>query len=63
MLLWRIYNSGGVAPLNQQLRWQATAADKSVNVTIIYMKTLKLANIDRLLEVEQTKHHSFYAGI
>lgn len=47
MLHWHIYN-GGVVPLTQQLGWQTAAADKS----IIYMKTLKLANIDRLLEAK-----------
>lgn len=63
MLHWHIYNSGGVVPQSQQLGWQAAAAVKSVNVTIIYMTTLKLANINCLLEVELTEHHSFYAGI
>lgn len=53
MLHWHIYNSRGVVPLTQQLGWQTAAADKSVNVTIIYMKTLKLANIDCLLEAKQ----------
>lgn len=52
MLHWHIYNSGGVVPLTQQLGWQTAAADKLVNVTIIYMKTLKLSNIDRLLEAK-----------
>lgn len=52
ILHWHIYDSGGVVPLTQQLGWQTAAADKSVNVTIIYMKTLKLANIDRLLEAK-----------
>lgn len=52
MLHRHIYNSGGVVPLTQQLGWQTEAADKLAYVTIIYMKTLKLANIDRLLEAK-----------
>lgn len=43
----------GVVPLSRQLGWQTAAAEKSVNVAIIYMTTLKLANnTDCLLEAK-----------